>query len=611
MSLDVESIPGYKAILKAVIRSQIQLLLDQLCDQGGEESFILMACSGDGVLSQLGSRTGKGFMEGREEIKSQFMGHCLKSQHKKSTESRASPYQRPETSSPHKRMGPASKTLSKHQKVAPSPPTLASYAQDSSHSLDNSLTNDSCAGEDESNQSQDNEMTSTCKTNFPLSLNLNHTQTLASAGAEVHYRTKLSDKPESMDNDASIKIEPISDHTDSGQETVDATTSDLAVSDPWTTQQMSSAPSHTEPAVLGSGKFNAKENQGQEDFHRRQNLSASPLANKNTGHRVQHVEWSSANQNTSESLRTNHNSTFTIPACTSSIPQVMLQKASSENSANINLVDQSDVITVEITPEQTLQLSDRKVDSPVDQIDLTADDDESEGGNPANNHLVEVNSNREACYLSGLINQPMDPACNFSIVNVSSLSTQESFMYADSNAPGPSRARDDNVCDERSLYLPNHNAAVMSHFNTINDTGTLYIRPVDDTGASYSGSWATASTSVAQATNQISPVLDYRSDQEITIQETYADPTLHLPESIPINPYQAVKFNKEFYGRSKDRILLKKHICEVCGKRCLKKCDLERHLATHTGNKPFRCGVCGSSYNQRSNLLQHKKQYRH
>lgn len=73
----LKEIPGYKAILKSVIKTQIQLLIEQLSDHTGEESIILTASINDGTLSHLGSNRGKGFLEGRDEIKSQFLGYCL------------------------------------------------------------------------------------------------------------------------------------------------------------------------------------------------------------------------------------------------------------------------------------------------------------------------------------------------------------------------------------------------------------------------------------------------------------------------------------------------------------------------------------------------------
>lgn len=99
-------------------------------------------------------------------------------------------------------------------------------------------------------------------------------------------------------------------------------------------------------------------------------------------------------------------------------------------------------------------------------------------------------------------------------------------------------------------------------------------------------------------------------DDEI-IEESYSDPSLPMRESIPINPFKSVQFNKEYYGRSKTRILLKKHICPVCGKRCLKKSDLERHVRVHTGERPFRCIVCGNTFSQKHNLFLHRRRKGH
>lgn len=93
--LDVlRDIPGYKAILKSVLKMQIKVLLEQLSSQTGEESIILTASVNDGTLSHLGSNTGKGFLEGRDEIKSQFLGYCLKTHHRQKTEPKT-PYDRP------------------------------------------------------------------------------------------------------------------------------------------------------------------------------------------------------------------------------------------------------------------------------------------------------------------------------------------------------------------------------------------------------------------------------------------------------------------------------------------------------------------------------------
>lgn len=77
----VKEIPGYKVILKAILKGQIQLLVEQLALHTDEESIILTASVADGTLSHLGSVSGKLFLENHEDIKSEFLGHCLRRHH--------------------------------------------------------------------------------------------------------------------------------------------------------------------------------------------------------------------------------------------------------------------------------------------------------------------------------------------------------------------------------------------------------------------------------------------------------------------------------------------------------------------------------------------------
>ena len=53
--------------------------VEQLSETTGEESIILTASVSDGTLSHLGSESGKSFLDGHDEIKSQFLGFVLKS----------------------------------------------------------------------------------------------------------------------------------------------------------------------------------------------------------------------------------------------------------------------------------------------------------------------------------------------------------------------------------------------------------------------------------------------------------------------------------------------------------------------------------------------------
>lgn len=79
----IKEIPGYRVILKTVLKSQIQHLVEQLARNTDEESVTLTANVSDGTISWLGSESGKGFLENNGDIKSQFLRYCLKKHYTK------------------------------------------------------------------------------------------------------------------------------------------------------------------------------------------------------------------------------------------------------------------------------------------------------------------------------------------------------------------------------------------------------------------------------------------------------------------------------------------------------------------------------------------------
>ncbi|XP_059393910.1 uncharacterized protein LOC132126582 [Carassius carassius] len=54
-----------------------------------------------------------------------------------------------------------------------------------------------------------------------------------------------------------------------------------------------------------------------------------------------------------------------------------------------------------------------------------------------------------------------------------------------------------------------------------------------------------------------------------------------------------------------------KHICQHCGKDCLKPSVLVKHLRCHTGERPYPCTTCGISFKTQSNLYKHKRTQAH
>ena len=51
----------------------------------------------------------------------------------------------------------------------------------------------------------------------------------------------------------------------------------------------------------------------------------------------------------------------------------------------------------------------------------------------------------------------------------------------------------------------------------------------------------------------------------------------------------------------------KKHKCQYCDKTFSKNFDLQQHVRSHTGEKPFQCIVCGRAFAQKSNVKKHMK----
>lgn len=88
-------------------------------------------------------------------------------------------------------------------------------------------------------------------------------------------------------------------------------------------------------------------------------------------------------------------------------------------------------------------------------------------------------------------------------------------------------------------------------------------------------------------------------------------PPVYVP---PIKSYKnrprgprPTNFNKELYGLYRNQLVLKKFICPHCGRRCLKKSDLTRHIRVHTGEKPYACELCLKRFGEKHNFYNHMR----
>ncbi|KAJ8355441.1 hypothetical protein SKAU_G00182350 [Synaphobranchus kaupii] len=54
-----------------------------------------------------------------------------------------------------------------------------------------------------------------------------------------------------------------------------------------------------------------------------------------------------------------------------------------------------------------------------------------------------------------------------------------------------------------------------------------------------------------------------------------------------------------------------KYVCSYCGRPCAKPSVLQKHIRSHTGERPYPCTPCGFSFKTKSNLYKHRKSHAH
>ncbi|XP_063260321.1 zinc finger protein 831 [Prinia subflava] len=86
--------------------------------------------------------------------------------------------------------------------------------------------------------------------------------------------------------------------------------------------------------------------------------------------------------------------------------------------------------------------------------------------------------------------------------------------------------------------------------------------------------------------------------------------TLSIVSTLPVlsSPSSCVNASIGSPGKSKKS---GKYICKHCGRDCLKPSVLEKHIRSHTGERPFPCTTCGIAFKTQSNLYKHRRTQTH
>uniref|UniRef100_A0A663DYX5 Zinc finger protein 831 n=1 Tax=Aquila chrysaetos chrysaetos TaxID=223781 RepID=A0A663DYX5_AQUCH len=86
--------------------------------------------------------------------------------------------------------------------------------------------------------------------------------------------------------------------------------------------------------------------------------------------------------------------------------------------------------------------------------------------------------------------------------------------------------------------------------------------------------------------------------------------TLNIVSTLPVlsSPNSCVNASIGSPGKSKKA---GKYICKHCGRDCLKPSVLEKHIRSHTGERPFPCTTCGIAFKTQSNLYKHRRTQTH
>ncbi|XP_039420631.1 transcription factor HIVEP3 isoform X2 [Corvus cornix cornix] len=80
---------------------------------------------------------------------------------------------------------------------------------------------------------------------------------------------------------------------------------------------------------------------------------------------------------------------------------------------------------------------------------------------------------------------------------------------------------------------------------------------------------------------------------------------------IPRPAQVSLKQAEEVHKKEKKPQKPGKYICQYCSRPCAKPSVLQKHIRSHTGERPYPCIPCGFSFKTKSNLYKHRKSHAH